>query len=245
MRWPQLSWFIALGVVGCAVGLSSAREALRRPGKRAAPPRIAPQLALDRVAPAALCVTKGELAGARVEVPTFRAVVPGYGGDAASIRFVARGPTVQTRALASGEDRRQLGLKLRAQDGCNLVYVMWRTSPKPKLEVSIKRNPGARTSRDCGARGYTRIKPDAVGVLPALAYDARHELRAEISGDTLVAWIDDQVMWRGTLPAEARELSGPAGLRSDNLVFELFALAVDARRGGDADARCHGAEDAE
>lgn len=204
-----------------------------------------PQLTLHDVAPGSLCVTKGELAGARVEAPTFRAVVPGHDGDAASIKFVVRGPTVKTRALASGSNRRQLGLKLRAKDGCNLVYVMWRLDPKPKIEVEIKRNPGARTARDCGARGYTRLEPTSVGVLPSLEEGVEHELRAEIIGDELVAWIDERLMWRGDLPGKARELSGPAGVRSDNLAFELAAVAVDARSGGKVDAKCRGVDDSD
>ena len=41
-----------------------------------------------------------------------------------------------------GELRRQFGLKLRAQDACNLVYVMWRIEPASKLVVSIKCRTG-------------------------------------------------------------------------------------------------------
>lgn len=245
MRWSQAGSLAAIVGLGCAVGLSSAREAARRRTKSAPPDPARPQLALQSIAPSSLCITSGELAGARVEVPTFRAVAPGHGGDAASLSFVVRGQSETTRPLASGYERRQLGLKLRANDGCNLVYVMWRLDPKPKLEVSIKRNAGARSNRECGARGYTRIKPTQRGALPMLEYGTRYELRAEIDGDSLIAWVDDRVMWRGKLPAEARELAGPAGLRSDNLMFELAAVAVDARSGGSVDVKCHGRDEAE
>src|SRR5262249_42847765 len=76
-------------------------------------------------------VTKGSVAalnGVRVRVsePKMRAVAPDSDGNAAELRFVYQGPTSETTALASGEVRRQLGLKLRAQNGCNLLYVMWR-----------------------------------------------------------------------------------------------------------------------
>ncbi len=245
MRWSQAGSLAAIVGLGCAVGLSSAREAARRRTKSAPPDPARPQLALQSIAPSSLCITSGELAGARVEVPTFRAVAPGHGGDAASLSFVVRGQSETTRPLASGYERRQLGLKLRANDGCNLVYVMWRLDPKPKLEVSIKRNAGARSNRECGARGYTRIKPTQRGALPMLEYGTRYELRAEIDGDSLIAWVDDRVMWRGKLPAEARKLAGPAGLRSDNLMFELAAVAVDARSGGSVDVKCHGRDEAE
>jgi hypothetical protein len=182
----------------------------------------------------------GELVGARVEAPTFRAVVPGHNGDAASITFVVQGPTATTRALASGSNRRQLGLKLRAKDGCNLLYVVWRLYPEAKLDVSIKRNPGARTHRECGVQGYTTLEPTRVGVLPDLDAGTSHELRAEIRDGGLVAWIDGRVMWEGPMPAEANDLSGPAGIRSDNLAFVLAAVAVDARSGGEVDAKCRG-----
>jgi hypothetical protein len=155
------------------------------------------------------------------------------------MRVVVDGRTEQTRALASGQRRRQLGLKLRAGDGCNLVYVMWRLDPRPALEVSVKSNPGARTTRECGARGYTRIKPASRAPLPPLDDGAEHELRAAIEGDTLVASVDGRVVWRGRLPEAARALSGPAGLRSDNLAFELVDFEAPATTAaGGAAARC-------
>ena len=192
---------------------------------------------------------KNDLPGARssarqahVEVPTFRAVASGHAGDAAAIRFVVRGTSSTERALDSGELRRQLGLKLRAENGCNLVYVMWRLDPKPKLEVSIKRNPGARTAADCGADGYTKVKPLFSTPLPALEDGNEHELRAEIVGDTLIAWIDRQIAWQGWLPAQANELQGPAGVRSDNLSFDLTGMDVDSRTTA-ADPQCRHAAD--
>jgi hypothetical protein len=200
--------------------------------------RVRPTVALEQVALTSLCVTKGTLSGTRVDVPTFRAVAPGHGGDAASIRFVARGSSATLRALASGQQRRQLGLKLRAQNGCNLVYVMWRLDPASRIEVSVKRNPGARTASDCGAGGYTKLKGTRTVPPPPLQDVAEHELRAEIDGGALTAWIDDRVVWRGELPAKARELSGPAGVRSDNLAFEISAVAVDARLRGEPHAQC-------
>ncbi len=197
-----------------------------------------PQAQLAEVATPALCITTGKLDGAGVDVPTFRAVAPGHAGDAAAVKVLVHGASSDARALASGQLRRQHGRKLRAQDGCNLVYVMWRLDPKPKLEVSVKRNPGARTGKECGNGGYTRVKPAWTGFLPGLEDRAAHELRAEIHGDELDAWIDGKLQWQGALPATAKELAGPAGVRSDNLAFELVSLAVDARAGGAVDAKC-------
>jgi hypothetical protein len=186
---------------------------------------VRPSAKLDAVK-GPLCVTKGTaiVLGARVGDPTVRAVVRGSSGDAAAMAFVYRGDSAATRELASGQVRRQLGLKLRAENGCNVVYVMWRLDPKPMLEVSVKRNPGMRTHRQCGASGYTKVRGERALALPALVAGDRHTLRAEISGDTLTAWVDDQLVWRGDLPASVRDLRGPAGLRSDNVAYDLISL---------------------
>jgi hypothetical protein len=180
-----------------------------------------------------LCVTKGAVAiGARVIDPTTRAVKLGSSGDAATLTFSFRGDTAVTRELASGKPRRQLGIKLRAQNGCNVVYVMWRLDPKPILDVSIKYNPGAVSHKDCGARGYTRVKPDEEARIPVLAIGDQHTLRATIDKSELRAYIDDQLAWRGTLPASAHAMTGPAGLRSDNVTFDL--ISFDAPAGSSA-----------
>jgi len=63
---------------------------------------------------------------ARVREPKMRAVVDASDGDAAELRFTYLGASDGDARLASGELRRQVGLKLRAADGCNLLYVMWR-----------------------------------------------------------------------------------------------------------------------
>src|SRR5258706_12989587 len=154
-----------------------------------------------------LCVTKGAAAiGTKITEPTVRAVARGTAGDAASLTFVFHGESDTLRELANGKPRRQLGLKLRALNGCNLVYVMWRLDPRPEIEVSIKVNPGMKTHKDCGAGGYTKVKPAKHVVPPDLELGAKHTLRASITNDELSAWIDDQPVWQGTLPATAREL---------------------------------------
>jgi hypothetical protein len=102
----------------------------------------APMIKLAPIGRDALCVTKGAArVGERVTRPTMRAFAHETSGDAAALTFVYRGETEHARALASGQERRQLGLKLRAANGCNLVYVMWRQGPKPKLDISLKYNP--------------------------------------------------------------------------------------------------------
>jgi hypothetical protein len=192
-----------------------------------------------------ICVTRGALlAGGKVDAPTFRGVAPGTSGDGIGIDFVFNGPAHGSRALASGSYRRQLGLKLRAVDGCNLVYVMWRLDPRPQLEVSVKANPGSRTHAQCGASGYTKVASAYDLAIPTLRAGDRHTLAAQINGDDLIAWIDGQVRWTGRLPIAARQLHGPAGLRSDNLAFALSAIWAPPSSSSTALPRClHDGED--
>ena len=155
-----------------------------------------------------------------VDSPTFRAVTPSSTEPRAQLKFTYSGPTEATRALGSGAVRRQIGLKLRAQDPCNLLYVMWRFEPKEQLVVSIKRNPGMRTSAECGNQGYRNLKARTEGKLPPIAPGASHTLRAESSGETLRVFVDDALAWEGEIGAEALALSGPIGMRSDNVRVE-------------------------
>ena len=185
-----------------------------------------------------LCVTKGSLDRAEVlgvRDPTVRAFARGSTGDSVSMRFVFRGDSAKARALSSGQMRRQLGLKLRAANSCNVVYVMWRLDPKPMIEVSVKSNPGMRTNRECGAEGYTKVKPQTAA--PALEPGTRHTLAAEIVGDELTATIDGQIAWHGALPSAARDIHGPAGFRSDNVAFDIEELS--APMGESSTASCH------
>src|SRR5690349_4283787 len=98
---------------------------------------------LARAQAAGWRVTKGHVTPlpdgrARVREPKMRAVVPGSDGDAAELRFTYDGSSEGVAPLASGQVRRQIGIKLRAENGCNLVYVMWRLEPKAQLVVSVK-----------------------------------------------------------------------------------------------------------
>jgi hypothetical protein len=221
---PVIAMLIVIATGGAACGNSHVEgvAAADRLDKQESP-----MVKLAPIAKEALCVTKGAARiGERVTQPTMRAFAHETSGDAAALTFTYRGETEHARALASGQERRQLGLKLRAANGCNLVYVMWRLDPKPKLDISIKYNPGMATHKQCGASGYTKVAPVEHMAVPPLVAGDTHTLHAEIAGDQLTVWIDDQPSWRGTLPAHARELSGPAGLRSDNLAFDLVAFSA-------------------
>src|SRR6266700_3617256 len=77
-------------------------------------------VALHAVPHEELCVTKGAIAGGAIAEPTVRAFARGTSGDAAQISFKYGGESEGARALESGELRRQVGLKLRAADSCNV-----------------------------------------------------------------------------------------------------------------------------
>ena len=51
-------------------------------------------------------------------------------GAVAWIGQRAAGALLERQAKRATDARRQVGLKLRARDGCNVVYVMWRIEPK-------------------------------------------------------------------------------------------------------------------
>jgi hypothetical protein len=177
-----------------------------------------------------LCVTSGEieqLGGHRlgIEVPEVRAVVLADTPQAAEIQFTYRGPSAGSRPLASGAMRRQVGLKLRAQDGCNLLYVMWRIEPRDEIVVSIKHNPGQRTSAECHTHGYETMKARRRAAPPPVTAGSAHTLRAELVGRELRVWSDGSPAWQGTLPAMLDDFDGPVGLRTDNVRLE-FAYRV-------------------
>jgi len=182
-------------------------------------------------------VTRGHIEAladgrARVREPKMRAVVDASDGDAAELRFTYLGPADGEARLASGELRRQVGLKLRAADGCNLLYVMWRIEPKAQLVVSLKRNPGQRTHAECGARGYRNLVARA-GTQPApLSPSTEHRLHAKLEGRILRVWADRALAWEGDVGDEVLALHGPAGVRSDNAKLELELLVHAAAASG-------------
>jgi len=185
-----------------------------------------------------LCITEGsieELPGHRlsVAVPKMRAYLNASTPQQIEVRFSYLGSTGKEAPLGSGEIRRQFGLKLRAQDACNLVYAMWRIEPASKLVVSIKSNPGQHTSAECANRGYRNIGPRRSRPVPLLQPGAMHDLRAQMSGDELTVYVDNTPVWEGSLGPEALSFDGPVGIRSDNahVEFELLAPNMNQGRG--------------
>ncbi|RYZ07013.1 MAG: hypothetical protein EOO73_13130 [Myxococcales bacterium] len=202
------------------------------PARSAMDPRRAAAF-LNRV-----CVTEGEFAE-RLTVKTnkMRCVDGESSGDGAKLRFRYEGVTAERTALKSGAIREQLGIKLRARDTCNSLYVMWRFAPTPSVVVSFKDNPAESTHGECENRGYTNVRPTLNQPPPPVQPGSEYELSARIEGARLRAWIDGQLVWDGELPAGAAALVGPAGVRSDNVQWSLldFDATESAKSQGHAD----------
>lgn len=176
--------------------------------------------------PAKLCVTEGSIEKApgdrlSVNVPKMRAFVTVATTQDVEAHFTYWGGTPGEAPLGSGEMRRQFGLKLRAQDACNLVYAMWRIEPESKLVISVKSNPGQHTSAECGNRGYKNIKARRSSPVPPLRPGAAHTLRAEMNGDEMRVYADNALVWEGSVGSQGGNLSGPVGVRSDNARLEI------------------------
>jgi hypothetical protein len=174
---------------------------------------------------AKLCVTEGAIEQASgnrmfVNVPKMRAFVTVATQDV-EVRFTYFGKSAGEKPLGSGELRRQFGLKLRAQDACNLVYAMWRIEPESKLVVSVKSNPGQHTSAECANRGYRNIKPVHSRPVPVLRPGVTHTLRAELNEAEMRVYADSNLVWEGNVGPEGGRLNGPVGIRSDNAKLEI------------------------
>lgn len=224
-------------VVALLVGCGSSRAEPPQPALAAPAPK--PPTEVRSIAADELEVTHGAVDRAgdtlRITDAAVRASVPAADGEAVELRFVYAGPTPKRTALASGDVRHQVGLKLRAADGCNLIYVMWRLDEG--VVVSIKRNPGDRTHAECGTGGYRNLRPERRVALTAPEVGSEHSLKASIVDGVLTASLDDRVVWRGRLGSMARGMHGPPGLRTDNVVLEKIevraAMAAKRLAGGE------------
>lgn len=118
-----------------------------------------------QVRPGDFDVTDGKIErapGKRLKVSTkeMRATLKFTTEQSATVKFTYLGPTKEVAHLGSGEVRSQFGIRLRAHDDCNAVYVIWHFAPDQRIAVSVKRNPGKRTHADCLDHGYiNNIKP--------------------------------------------------------------------------------------
>jgi hypothetical protein len=145
-----------------------------------------------------------------------------------TVNFTYLGPTNEVSHLGNGEVRHQFGVKLKAQDICNLVYVMWNFDTQ-KIAVSVKLNPGQRTHEECLDRGYiNNIKPRVFAPPPVVRVDQPHSLSADLKGQHLTVKADGRIAWQGMLVPVVLEFQGPVGLRSDNahVVFDFLVVGA-------------------
>jgi hypothetical protein len=191
---------------------------------------VVPTVCLAQLSPTSLAATEGHIdrlpSGLlSVSTPKMRAVATTPTAAMAEIQFTYLGPTAADVPLASGAERRQIGLKLRAANPCNLVYVMWRIDPTPGIVVSVKLNPAQQTSAECDNGGYTNVRPRRKVPAPPISLGSHHTLRADL-GNELTVTADGKTVWQGPLPDVISQLNGNAGIRTDNGRFEFeFAAA--------------------
>lgn len=167
-----------------------------------------------------------------VHAPMMRGVAMTTTGSGVELAFEYHGPSRETAAFASGEVRRQIGIKLRAANTCNVIYAMWYADGPSNIHVAVKHNEGKTREKECGDSGYIPVFATTSTNVAALAAGSSHVMRAEIEGDRLIVTVDGAIAWRGELPPEVRLQSGPAGLRSDNVDFD-FELRVPRASIGD------------
>jgi hypothetical protein len=172
-----------------------------------------------------------QASGGRLMVSSkeMRATLKSSSPQKVAIHFTYLGPTREVSHLGNGEVRHQFGIKLKAQDACNLVYVMWNFDTQ-KIAVSVKLNPGQRTHEECLDHGYINdIKPRVKAAPPTLRVDEPHSVSAELKDQELAVKADDALVWLGTLPPVVVKFRGPVGMRSDN-AHVVFDYLVDRSR---------------
>ena len=148
----------------------------------------------------------------------------------AKLQFRYREPSAKTSRLGSGEVVRQIGLKLRAKNTCNLLYVMWRIEPEEAILISVKRNPGASTHEECENRGYQSIATVPLDPKVSASDHKAHVLDAVLRPDgrdfRLTVTVDGAETWNGKIDgALLAGIDGPAGFRTDNgsFIFKFYA----------------------
>ena len=167
--------------------------------------------------------------------PKERAVRTSGKHSQALLRFRYRGPSEKTAPLDSGAVIEQIGLKMRAMNTCNLLYIMWRIKPTEEIYIAIKRNPGKITYEDCHANGYTvldRVPLKPLGITATT--QKTHRLGASVT-ETAGRYagevtIDGRRVWTGNIDAKLiSQIHGPVGIRSDNgsFIFKLFVTDAE------------------
>lgn len=179
-----------------------------------------------------VCVTNGVVekvggGGFVINSSSSRAIVKGVDDSSGSLRFEYLGTPTKEAPLASGVVRRQLGIKLRAVDSCNVIYAMWSLEPEQGLIVSMKVNKGKSTHAQCGVKGYKLLKPSLEKPVAPIKIGEPRTLSAAIDGSILKIKVDGQPVWEGEMLADAGSMYGYAGIRTDNVRVRFDWLADD------------------
>jgi hypothetical protein len=167
---------------------------------------------------ASLCITHGSADTSWLTSnvdPELRGYAPGSSGTSASLSFSAFGDTTPLIPLASGAIRRQICLKLRAADGCNLIYACWRLGTS-HVVVQVKSNPGMHDANACGVNGYSTMAAAWSTTVPTFLDGQPHSLAADLDGASLQVAVDGASVWDGAIDPVALTVDGPVGIRSDN-----------------------------
>ncbi len=183
------------------------------------------------VDPSQVCVTNGEVARQSadkfvVDTPSSRAVVKSSDDSFGAIEFEYLGPTTEDAPLASGRVVRQLGVKLRARDSCNVIYVMWNTAPESVVQISTKINPNKSTHAQCGVKGYKMLYESKPGDVAAIRVAEPRRLEAALKERILTVKIDGKDFWHGDVGTDAAKTSGYSGIRTDNVRVRFKWLTV-------------------
>jgi hypothetical protein len=200
---------------GAPIGRRAVIALLLAASASTAQPQSAP-VDLDQV-----CVTLGEIrttTDGRLEIDSdaSRAVSRQGDDDYAGLVFEYLGPSRTESKLASGNVKRQLGLKLQAEDSCNVVYVMWPVDGGP-LEVSSKVNPGKVSHAECGVKGYVLSEARHKKPVAPIVVGQPRRLEARVENRVLQVLIDGEVVWSGDAGRRTGNLFGYSGLRTDNV----------------------------
>lgn len=187
-------------------------------------------LAQAQVRPSDFDVSDGKIQPAKalrlsVSTKEMRATLKFTTEQTATVKFTYLGPATDVSRPGRDKVLSQFGIKLRAQNDCNAIYVLWRFAPDQKIVVSIQRNPAKRTHAECLDRGYINdLKPRLSDSPPAVEPNQFHVLTATMSDSDLSVTADNKLVWWGDLGPTALSLKGPVGLRSDNahLLFDFL-----------------------
>jgi hypothetical protein len=143
---------------------------------------------------------------------------PNTNGERFGIIAQYNGPTETTIPLASGVVQEQFGIKLRAANTCNLIYIMRRFTPVSKVTIMYKQNIGMTTHEECGDKGYAIIKDIPV---PSIPVGTLVRLEGKFEGSTLTVKLNDKIIWVGLV--DFRQ-TGISGFRSDNAKVKFSVI---------------------